>query len=57
MKPTKEQDKLLQLMLVTRYDLSQAVRLLPRHERLQVEQKIAEIDGYLTLQAPTDKVH
>jgi len=56
-KTPDELNKNLQMMLAVRFDLSQQVAKLPRHQALMLHQHIAELDGYLTLQAPTDKVH
>lgn len=50
-------DHLYQLMLFTRQLLSEDVKKLPQDERLLVEQHIQELDGYLTLNAPTNQVH
>lgn len=52
-----EQEFRLQLMLLTRYQLGEDLPKLSHHDRVMVAQHIAELDGYLTLQAPTDKVH
>lgn len=52
----KPPDHLYMLMLFTRQLLSEDVKKLPRDEQLYVYQHIAELDGYLTLNAPTDRM-
>lgn len=47
----------LQEMLVIRTQLSFWVGKMSRSDALALEQQIAEIDGYLTLQAPTHTAH
>lgn len=53
----KQRDHLYQLMLFTRATLSEDIKKLPREEQIYMEQYIAELDGYLTLEAPTDISH
>lgn len=50
-------DHLYQLMLFTRAQLAEDVKKLSPNEQLFVKQHIAELDGYLTLHAPTNTAH